>query len=176
MDVAVKRGERASTVLTAPKGFRALTIAFGGGPVGGSVDDVNYSGKRSVRVKLLVNPNVVKKGETGTAALPLDAARVEPLAGRARCAALLPRARSPRAPHVRLDDVIYATRTRGRGGPHARRLAGAGDVTTARDCRRVVPPATPPELRAVADRRARAARRAERQGRRLDAARWARAR
>jgi hypothetical protein len=70
--VDVARGERASTVLTAPKGFRALTIAFGDGhQVGGGVDDVNYSGKRSVRVKLFVNPNVVAKGETGHGTLYL---------------------------------------------------------------------------------------------------------
>lgn len=64
-DVAVARGERASVVMTAPKGFRAVTIAFGDGhQVGGGVDG-GYSGKRSVHVKLFVNSDVVKKGEVG---------------------------------------------------------------------------------------------------------------
>ncbi len=64
--VAVTRGENASVVMTAPKGFRAVTIAFGDAhQVGGAVSDANYSGKRSVRVKLFVNKRVVKKGESG---------------------------------------------------------------------------------------------------------------
>jgi hypothetical protein len=72
VSVDVARGERASTVLTAPKGFRALTIAVGDGhQIGGGVDDVDYSGKRSVRVNLYVNPNLVKKGETGHGTLYL---------------------------------------------------------------------------------------------------------
>ena len=64
--VELTRGERATTVLTAPKGFRAVTIGFGeGGQIGGSVADVNYPGKRSVRLKLYVNPRTVEVGETG---------------------------------------------------------------------------------------------------------------
>lgn len=64
--VEVARGEKASVVMTAPKGFRAVTIALGDGHrIGAGVDDIDYSGKRSVRVKLSVNTNVVKKGEIG---------------------------------------------------------------------------------------------------------------
>ena len=74
--VEVARGEKASVVMTAPKGFRAVTIAFGDGhQVGGRVDDPDYSGKRSVRVKLFVNTNVVKKGETGNGTVYLWAKR-----------------------------------------------------------------------------------------------------
>ncbi len=74
--VDVARGERASTVLTAPKGFRAVTIGFGErSQVSGSVTDVNYPGKRSVRVNLHANPNVVAKGDTGHGTLYLLARR-----------------------------------------------------------------------------------------------------
>ncbi len=75
VDVDVARGEKASVVMTAPKGFRAVTVAFGGRQVGGSVNDVNYSGKRSVRVNLFVNRNLVKKGETGHGTVYLWAKR-----------------------------------------------------------------------------------------------------
>jgi hypothetical protein len=74
--VDVARGEDASVVMTAPKGFRAVTIAFGDGhQIGGSVKDPDYSGKRSVRVKLFVNTNVVKKGQTGHGTVYLWAKR-----------------------------------------------------------------------------------------------------
>ena len=74
--VEVTRGERASTVLTAPRGFRIVTIGFGNGDeVGGSVDDVRYPGKRSVRVNLSVNPNLVDRGETGQGTVYLLARR-----------------------------------------------------------------------------------------------------
>jgi hypothetical protein len=74
--VEVARGERASTVLTAPKGFRAVTIGMGDGhQVGSVVTDTHYSGKRSVRVKLFVNPNKVAKGKTGRGTLYLLARR-----------------------------------------------------------------------------------------------------
>ena len=50
--VEIAKGKRASTVLTAPEGFRIVTIGMGDGhQVGGVVDDVHYPGKRSVRVK-----------------------------------------------------------------------------------------------------------------------------
>ena len=59
--VEVARGERASVVMTAPKGFRAVTIALGDGhQIGAGVDDPDYSGKRSVRVKVYANTSVVK--------------------------------------------------------------------------------------------------------------------
>src|SRR3954468_5323611 len=47
--VEIVRGEKAAAVITAPKGFRTVTIGFGdGGQVGGAVTDVHYAGKRSV--------------------------------------------------------------------------------------------------------------------------------
>jgi hypothetical protein len=74
--VEVVRGERASTVLTAPKGFRARTIGIGdGGQIGAAVTDTHYSGKRSVRLRLYVNPNKVAKGQTGRGTLYLLARR-----------------------------------------------------------------------------------------------------
>src|SRR3954468_18649811 len=46
-------GENAPTPLTAPKGFGIVTIGMGSGhQIGASVYDVNYAGKRSVRVKV----------------------------------------------------------------------------------------------------------------------------
>jgi hypothetical protein len=74
--VELERGERASTVLTAPKGFRAVTIGFGDGHrIGGVVADVDYPGKRSVRVKLFVNRAAVAAGETARGTLYLLARR-----------------------------------------------------------------------------------------------------
>ena len=74
--VEVARGENASVVMTAPKGFRAVTIAMGdSSQIGGAVTDVHYSGKRSVRVKLYVNKRVVKPGQTGKGTVYLWAKR-----------------------------------------------------------------------------------------------------
>ena len=74
--VELERGERASTVLTAPKGFRAMTIGFGDGhQIGGVVEDVDYPGKRSVRIKLFVNNRAVAEGETARGTLYLLARR-----------------------------------------------------------------------------------------------------
>jgi hypothetical protein len=74
--VELERGERASTVLTAPKGFRAVTIGIGDGhQIGGVVNDVDYPGKRSVRVKLFVNNRAVDRGETANGTLYLLARR-----------------------------------------------------------------------------------------------------
>ncbi|HEV7804213.1 MAG TPA: hypothetical protein VGO80_00215 [Solirubrobacteraceae bacterium] len=59
--VEVDRGERAMVVMRAPKGFRAITIALGDGhQIGARVEDPDYSGKRSVRVKVYANTTVVK--------------------------------------------------------------------------------------------------------------------
>src|SRR4051812_18076867 len=68
--VELARGETASTVMTAPKGFRIVTVGFGDGhQFGGVVDDTRYAGTRSVRVKLFTNNSVVKQGETGKGTL-----------------------------------------------------------------------------------------------------------
>jgi len=74
--IEVARGEKASTVMTAPEGFKIVTIGFGDGhQVGGAVNDVNYSGKRSVRVKLFTNNAAVAKGATGKGTLYILAKR-----------------------------------------------------------------------------------------------------
>ena len=74
--VELTRGEKASTVMTAPQGFKIVTIGLGDGhQVGGVVNDVKYSGKRSVRVKLFTNNSVVKQGQTGKGTLYILAKR-----------------------------------------------------------------------------------------------------
>ena len=64
--IELARGEKASTVMTAPAGFKIVTVGIGEGhQIGGAVDDVKYPGKRSVRVRLFTNNSVVKQGHTG---------------------------------------------------------------------------------------------------------------
>jgi len=61
----VERGERPTTVLAAPKGFRLVTIGHreGGDLAPQITHDFDYVGKRSVRVTLVVNRNQVAPGE-----------------------------------------------------------------------------------------------------------------
>jgi hypothetical protein len=74
--VELTRGEKASTVMTAPAGFKIVTVGFGDSrQVGGVVDDVHYAGKRSVRVKLFTNNAALKQGETGKGTLYILARR-----------------------------------------------------------------------------------------------------
>jgi len=74
--IELARGEKASTVMTAPQGFEIVTIGLGDGrQVGGAVDDVKYPGKRSVRVRLFTNNSVVKQGQTGKGTLYILARR-----------------------------------------------------------------------------------------------------
>lgn len=74
--IELARGEKASTVMTAPKGFEIVTIGMGDGhQIGGVVDDVHYPGKRSVRVELFANSSVVKQGQTGKGTLYILARR-----------------------------------------------------------------------------------------------------
>jgi hypothetical protein len=74
--VELAHGEKASTIMTAPAGFKIVTIGLGDGhQVGGVVDDVHYSGKRSVRVRLFTNNSVVKQGQTGKGTLYILARR-----------------------------------------------------------------------------------------------------
>src|SRR4051812_39859494 len=74
--VELPRGEKASTVMTAPAGFKIVTVGLGNGnQVGGAVDDVHYSGKRSVRVRLFTNNRAVAKGQTGTGTVYILARR-----------------------------------------------------------------------------------------------------
>ena len=59
--IELKRGEKPSTVMTAPKGFKIITIGMGDGhQIGGVVTDTHYGGKRSVRVKLWANAKTGK--------------------------------------------------------------------------------------------------------------------
>jgi len=74
--VELARGEKASTIMTAPEGFKIVTIGLGkGARIGGAVDDVHYSGKRSVRVRLFTNNAAVAKGRTGKGTLYILARR-----------------------------------------------------------------------------------------------------
>jgi hypothetical protein len=74
--VELARGEKPTTTITAPKGFRIITIGFGdGGQIGGVVRDDDYAGKRSVRLKLFVNASKVAPGQTGKGTLYLLARR-----------------------------------------------------------------------------------------------------
>jgi hypothetical protein len=74
--VELARGEKASTIMTAPQGFKIVTIGLGeGARIGGAVDDVHYSGKRSVRVRLFTNNAAVAKGRTGKGTLYILARR-----------------------------------------------------------------------------------------------------
>jgi hypothetical protein len=61
----VGRDERPSTVVTAPKGFKLVTLGFDdGGQIGGRAES-HYVGKRSVRLTLFANRNLVAAGQTG---------------------------------------------------------------------------------------------------------------
>jgi hypothetical protein len=74
--IELTRGEKASTIMTAPAGFKIVTIGLGESrQVGAAVNDVHYSGKRSVRVRLFTNNSVVKQGETGKGTLYILARR-----------------------------------------------------------------------------------------------------
>ena len=74
--IELARGEKASTVMTAPLGFKIVTIGLGDAhQIGGVVDDVHYAGKRSVRVKLFTNNSAVGKGQTGKGTLYILARR-----------------------------------------------------------------------------------------------------
>jgi hypothetical protein len=74
--IELARGEKASTMMTAPAGFEIVTVGIGEGhQIGGAVDDVKYPGKRSVRVRLFTNNSVVKQGQTGKGTLYILARR-----------------------------------------------------------------------------------------------------
>jgi hypothetical protein len=74
--IELVRGEQPTTTITAPKGFKIITIGLGDGQqIGGVVRDTGYAGKRSVRVKLFVNANKVAKGQTARGTLYLLARR-----------------------------------------------------------------------------------------------------
>jgi hypothetical protein len=63
--VELARGEKASTVMTAPAGFKIVTAGIGDHQnVGAAVDDVRYAGKRSVRLRLFTNTRAMAAGDT----------------------------------------------------------------------------------------------------------------
>jgi len=65
VDGAIARGERASTIVTVPKGFRIITIVFAHGtPFAGRAEN-DYAGHRSVRLTLYADSNRVGVGQVG---------------------------------------------------------------------------------------------------------------
>jgi hypothetical protein len=74
--IELARGEKASTLMTAPAGFKIVTVGMANiRQVGGVVDDVHYPGKRSVRVRLFTSNSAVAKGKTGKGTLYILARR-----------------------------------------------------------------------------------------------------
>jgi hypothetical protein len=65
VQAVVARGERPSTIITAPKGFKLVALGFSDDArrLGGRADN-HYVGKRSVRLTLAVNPNEVAVGQS----------------------------------------------------------------------------------------------------------------
>ena len=66
---ALARDERATTTITAPKGFRLVTLAFDHASQLGARTENVYVGKRSVRLTLFADRNHVAAGETGRATI-----------------------------------------------------------------------------------------------------------
>ena len=65
----VARDEKATTTITAPKGFRLVTLAFDRqSQLGGRTENV-YVGKRSVRLTLFADRTRVAAGPTGEATI-----------------------------------------------------------------------------------------------------------
>jgi hypothetical protein len=72
---AVARDEQATTTITAPKGFRLVTLAFDRrSQLGGRTENV-YVGKRSVRLTLFADRNQVAAGQVGHATVYVLARR-----------------------------------------------------------------------------------------------------
>jgi hypothetical protein len=66
---AVGRDEKATTTITAPKGFKLVTLAFDHASQLGARTENVYVGKRSVRLTLFADRNRVAAGETGHATI-----------------------------------------------------------------------------------------------------------
>jgi hypothetical protein len=66
---AVARDEKATTTITAPKGFKLVTLAFDDASQLGGRTENAYVGKRSVRLTLFANRNRVAAGGTGHATI-----------------------------------------------------------------------------------------------------------
>jgi hypothetical protein len=68
VEAEVARGEHVTTIVTAPKGFNLVTLGIQeGSEVVPQLADARrpYAGRRSVRLRIGVNPNLVAQGETG---------------------------------------------------------------------------------------------------------------
>jgi phosphate-selective porin len=69
VDAALARDEKTTTTITAPKGFRLVTLAFDRhSQLGGRTENV-YVGKRSVRLTLFADRNHVAPGQVGHATI-----------------------------------------------------------------------------------------------------------
>jgi hypothetical protein len=66
---ALARDERATTTITAPKGFKLVTLAFNDASQLGARTENVYVGKPSVRLTLFADRNHVAAGETGHATI-----------------------------------------------------------------------------------------------------------
>jgi len=69
VDAELARDEKASTTITAPKGFRLVTLAFDHQSQLGARTENVYVGKRSVKLTLFADRNHVAAGETGQATI-----------------------------------------------------------------------------------------------------------
>ena len=61
----VGRNEKLTTIVSAPKGFKLVTFAIDDGGQIGARSDNQYVGKRSARLTLFVNRNLVAAGQVG---------------------------------------------------------------------------------------------------------------
>jgi hypothetical protein len=66
---ALARDEQATTTITAPKGFKLVTVAFDHASQLGARTENVYVGKRSVRLTLFADRNHVAAGQTGHATI-----------------------------------------------------------------------------------------------------------
>jgi hypothetical protein len=66
---AIARDEHATTTITAPKGFKLVTLAFDHASQLGARTENVYVGKRSVRLTLFADRNHVAAGQTGHATI-----------------------------------------------------------------------------------------------------------
>ncbi len=66
---ALARDEHATTTITAPKGFKLVTLAFDHASQLGARTENVYVGKRSVRLTLFADRNHVAAGQTGHATI-----------------------------------------------------------------------------------------------------------
>jgi hypothetical protein len=66
---ALTRDEQATTTITAPKGFKLVTLGFDHASQLGARTENVYVGKRSVRLTLFADRNHVAAGQTGHATI-----------------------------------------------------------------------------------------------------------